>query len=245
MNSGVDGLLTVLLSYPMLIASVIIAAVSFALLITKRKTLKRGTKIALAAVGSVALCIVLALAVFAFAFGGNLHPAAPPSQPDTSLEIYLVSGELPDDESKIDLDELTLSETPVVTLSDIQKYYWDKQAFVMKKGLLAERLNAGDTSRSPAPVWGSPYVLVVNGERIYMGKFWTLLSSSFPYNPRIVVDGTMGVNDGSFDLQPDQQLYAVQWSYAEGDTAEKERIEAIVFDKRIHDALQAAGLLEE
>jgi hypothetical protein len=237
MYSGIDGLLTVLLSYPMLIASALVAVVSFILLFAKKKTLKRGAKIALATVGSVALCAVLLFVCLSFAFS-HYHP-------ETTLEIYLVSGELPDDESTIDINELTLSETPVMTLGDIQKYYWDKQAFVMKKGLLTERLNTGDTSRIPVPVWGLPYVLVVNGERIYMGKFWSMLSSAWTSNPKIFIDGTMGVNDGSFDLRPDQQLYAVSWSSEQGNTVEKKRVEAIVFDKRVHDALQAAGLLEE
>jgi CHASE2 domain-containing sensor protein len=98
-NGGLDGPLIVFISYPTLIESAVIAAVAFILLFAKRKSLKRGAKIALAVVGSVALCVVLLLGVLAVAFGSNSYP---PAEPHVSLEVYLVSGALPPgDESEI------------------------------------------------------------------------------------------------------------------------------------------------
>ncbi|MDR1531855.1 MAG: hypothetical protein LBS62_06680 [Clostridiales bacterium] len=59
-------------------------------------------------------------------------------------------------------------------MADLEKYNWQEQTFELKAGIsLYERI-AGDI-----PVDGRPYVLVVNGERLYMGKFWTMLFSLF------------------------------------------------------------------
>lgn len=155
-----------------------------------------------------------------------------------TLEIYLVSDELPQSEN-IDINSLTLEKTPLLTLDDIQKYYWEKQVFITKEGLLLERLSEFD--KVAVSVYGLPYVLVVNDERIYMGKLWSGLSSVWPYSPSITIDMPFPVaTDGmEYDLQPDQQLYCVYWDNKATDT------EHMVFDERIYEALNEKGLLCE
>lgn len=151
-----------------------------------------------------------------------------------SFEIYLVSGEFPSAED-IDIDKLTLEKTPVLTLNDIRKYYWDEQAFVTKQDFLTEQIMA-QTNQS-VPVGGLPYVVVVNGERIYIGKFWTAISSVSPYSPSILVNWATGADFEKYDLQPDQHLYAIYWN--NDDPGAKE----IVFDERIYKALEQSNLL--
>ena len=149
-----------------------------------------------------------------------------------SFEIYLVSGELLDNKNN-DINKLTLEKTPILTLNDIQKYYWDKQVFITQKDLIRERI---EQTGSYVGVYGLPYVVVVNGERIYMGKFWTGLSSVWAYSPSIMVDMAF-VDLEQYDLQSDQQLYVVYWGSGDADTKE------IVFDERIYNILKRNNLL--
>ena len=138
-----------------------------------------------------------------------------------TLEVFLVSGDLPENDIIV-LNELTLEESPVLTLNDIRQFYWDKQEFTLKDGSLSELLNRD------IPVSGLPYVLAVNGKRIYMGKFWTPLSSAWPYSPSISI---------AFE-NPDVTRYSV---YYDGDESE---VKQIIFDERIRKVLESAGLLQ-
>ena len=166
---------------------------------------------------------------------------------ENTLEVYLVSGDLPSD-GKIDINKLELEDTPVFTLDDIQKYYWEHQAFVMKKDLLNERLNA-EPGKIPVPTYGKPYVLVVNGERIYMGKFWSMLSSQLEvFTPLIYVEFAWGKDNEQYDLQHDQKLYAVTWNLvenAENAGKLKKELANKIYDKRIYKVLKNAGVLVE
>ena len=153
-----------------------------------------------------------------------------------TFEIYLIADELPS-EKNIDINKLTLEETPILTLNDIQKYYWDEQAFVTKKDLLLEQIKAHNNQY--VPVGGLSYIVVVNGKRIYMGKFWTALSSVWAYSPSIMVDMTIGTDIEQYNVQPDQQLYIVYWNDDESATKEA------VFDKRIYEVLKQNNLLVE
>lgn len=188
-------------------------------------------------------CLVLVIIIILAVFAACNDKAAT----ESSLEIYIVSGDLPDSEN-IDIDSLKLKETPILTLKDIQKYYWEEQTFIMKKDLLAERLNVQPGELS-VPVNGLPYVVVVNGERIYLGKFWTLLSSLLaPFEPLIYIEGTVGKDYGQYDLQSDQQLYAVSWIEISNDDNYNilyAQVMQSIFDERIHDALKEAGVLAE
>jgi len=153
-----------------------------------------------------------------------------------SWEIYLVSdGILPQTE-KVDINKLTLEETPVLTLNDIQKYYWDEQVFLTKNDLILEQIKAHNNHVSTG---GLPYVVVVNGERIYMGKFWTSLSSVWAYSPSIMVDMTFGIDVKQYNIQPDQQLYKIYWNDEESKTKKA------IFDERIYKVLEQNNLLSE
>jgi len=76
-SSGFGELLVSLLSYPVLICSVLVAVVSIILLTAKRKTMGKGVKILLIILGAIAV-IVIAFFVFIVIMAGNNHPAAPP-----------------------------------------------------------------------------------------------------------------------------------------------------------------------
>ena len=86
--------LLILLSYPMLIGSIIVFLVPLCFLLIKRKAMKREVKIILAIATVVAGALVSFLVFLMFAFGSN-HPTAPPEPVMTTppaISIYDFDG---------------------------------------------------------------------------------------------------------------------------------------------------------
>lgn len=100
----------------------------------------------------------------------------------SSVSIYLAEDEKLNaiDALKIDLGEIKLQSMPLLTLDDLVCYSWKDHSFKLTQEAIA---------KLPKPqVFGVPFVLVANGQRIYLGAFWTHASSaSFP-NPVICTD---------------------------------------------------------
>ena len=88
-----------------------------------------------------------------------------------SFGLYLVRNMTGPQAAEIPLERLVLDSTPILSDEDIRLYQWsghvlnlhDEQAFL-------ERL-------PNVPTHGLPFVVMVNGERIYLGAFWTSFSS--------------------------------------------------------------------
>jgi len=77
MSGGIGVFLVSILSYPVLICSVLVAIVSITLLIVKRKTLKKEVKILLIILSAIAVVVIVFFAFMVIITGSNL-PAAPP-----------------------------------------------------------------------------------------------------------------------------------------------------------------------
>jgi uncharacterized membrane protein len=77
MSNGSGALLSVLLSYPALIMSLVVVVASVALLIVKRRSLSKTTKTLLRVLCAIAALHLIFLIYLMFAFG-NAHPVAPP-----------------------------------------------------------------------------------------------------------------------------------------------------------------------
>jgi hypothetical protein len=76
--------------------------------------------------------------------------------------------------------ELALSNDPVISQADIISYDFSSHAM---------RLRIEAIKRLPRPsVSGTPFVVVVNGERIYQGAFYTSVSSISYAQPVILID---------------------------------------------------------
>jgi hypothetical protein len=76
--------------------------------------------------------------------------------------------------------QLALASVPVISDADIISYDFSNHAM---------RLGPEAIKRLPKPpVTGTPFVIVVNGERIYQGAFYTSLSSISYAQPVIVID---------------------------------------------------------
>jgi hypothetical protein len=100
-----------------------------------------------------------------------------------TLAIYLIAGSV---DARLFVREperwkdLPLESDPIISNADIIAYDFSKHAM---------RVRPETLKRLPHPsVAGVPFVLVVNGERIYPGAFYTMLSSIPCDLPVIVVD---------------------------------------------------------
>lgn len=97
---------------------------------------------------------------------------------DLRFAIYLLSDPSIDAGKalKMDINSLPLSNTPLITASEIKSYDWDTHSFRLTPGLgylIPPIDNVG--------VRGMPFVVTVKGKRIYLGAFWSELSSlGFP-----------------------------------------------------------------
>ena len=90
---------------------------------------------------------------------------------DLSFAIYLVKDGNTAAAAETPLPELVLEETPLLTDADLIVYRWSDHTLELSDQTAIE-------SRLPAvPTHGLPFVVVVNGERIYFGAFWVSYSS--------------------------------------------------------------------
>lgn len=139
--------------------------------------------------------------------------------------IYLLADEKmnADGALRLRLDELTLQKEPLLTPNDFVCYSWKDHSF---------KLTPEATVKLPKPqVFGVPFVVMVNGQRIYLGAFWTHASSaSFP-NPVICTD--------PFLLPSESNRYTIDRNYAAPDLAEDPRDSPAV-----RAVFQAAGKLD-
>jgi hypothetical protein len=84
------------------------------------------------------------------------------------------------------LDGLQYNPTPLLSIDDITAYDWQKHEIHLTDRAL-DRLR-----RSIKPsVWGVPFVVVVDGEPVYLGAFWTGASSYTADLPTICLDPWM------------------------------------------------------
>ncbi|TWU37855.1 Methicillin resistance mecR1 protein [Novipirellula aureliae] len=75
---------------------------------------------------------------------------------------------------------LILAEQPLLTEDDLSAYGWTRHVM---------RLKPGVSERLPKPsVWGVPFAVVVGGKPLFLGAFWTGLSSYSANMPMISLD---------------------------------------------------------
>ncbi|HUT24712.1 MAG TPA: M56 family metallopeptidase, partial [Sumerlaeia bacterium] len=79
----------------------------------------------------------------------------------------------------LDLQSLALDPTPLLTDKDIVSYDWDRHLVRLKPGVRERMMPKKPELR------GIPFVVVANGERVYLGAFWPPESSFSHYCPVI------------------------------------------------------------
>jgi len=130
------------------------------------------------------------------------------------------------------LPGLILDKQPLFTEQDIVWYDWQSQQILLKPEAL-RRLP--QIHKPPVNVFGVPFMVAVNGQRIYLGAFWTSVSSRSSGVPTIEL--------GVFREARMQENVIEIWGG--GIRKEMEQTTYPQRDWRIRDALASAGLLKE
>jgi len=82
-----------------------------------------------------------------------------------------------------DWSQLKLAASPLITGDDLISYEWSTHTMRLRREALA---------RIPRPpVQGTPFVMVANGQRVYLGAFVTIVSSMPFAVPTISIDAQM------------------------------------------------------
>ncbi|MGO4696814.1 hypothetical protein AB4Z50_21270 [Paenibacillus sp. 2TAB26] len=93
------------------------------------------------------------------------------------FSIYLVKELSTTDAMSKELNDLSLETIPVLTANEIRTYNWIEHEFIMKESIsLVEKLEG------KVPASGKPFVVVVGNDRIYLGSFWSNLSSLYSHD---------------------------------------------------------------
>ena len=117
--------------------------------------------------------------------------------------------------SNSNIYDLKLTEKPFLTYKDIIYYKWSEHSFEIdsSKAKIIQKICENNTS-----VFGIPFVVKVDQDRIYVGAFWFLFSSIVPVFPYIDAPINIGKNSYIFvinksidstrpDLRNDQRIY--------------------------------------
>jgi hypothetical protein len=107
------------------------------------------------------------------------------------------------------LDNLVFESNPIISEKDIKLYNWSNHSIELSEGVLSRIPNV--------PVSGLPFIVVADGERIYLGAFWTSISSastSLPVidilrKPFAINMGYPGKLENASDPRNDQRVYKV------------------------------------
>ena len=136
--------------------------------------MKKGALILLAAVALCAVCRAQKTNSFSIYL---------PSEPvDRRITAY----------GKGDWSRIRLAETPLISAADILSYDFADHSMRLRSEALA---------RIPRPpVWGTPFVVVANGQPIYLGVFMTGDSSMSFAVPRIMTDRRVLVTNQAPDI---------------------------------------------
>ncbi|MGC4116159.1 MAG: hypothetical protein QM765_16580 [Myxococcales bacterium] len=84
-----------------------------------------------------------------------------------------------------DLAALTLAAEPLLDLYSLRYYEGADHRLAFTMDMTMERLKS---ALGTVPLSGKPFVVVADGERIYLGAFWSPLSSSSPATPFVMLE---------------------------------------------------------
>lgn len=166
----------------------------------------------------VKLSIIL-LAMFLFVLGCTKSESGNAKH---DISIYLVKDLSTKEAMSKKIDDLPLETVPILTDKEIDRYNWKDHTIYFKDGFSLEQELEGKV-----PLDGKPFVLVVDGTRIYLGSFWSMISSLyFPDVPTI---------NSVWAGKVDNNTYTIRYGLEQDDPRE---------DKRIYEALKSMGKLD-
>jgi hypothetical protein len=144
------------------------------------------------------------------------------------FDVYLVEQEIsPQQTTRVDLAELQLEETPLLSVEDIVAYRWETHEIELSASA-TKRL--AQLERSIPLGAGVPFVVCAGGEPIYGGALWTSYSSA-TYDGIVIDVHAAGLGEP----------VSIQLGYP---TPEWFTGEDLRSDPRIYRALEEAGTLK-
>jgi len=87
------------------------------------------------------------------------------------MRLHLVDSVSASTAKKMNLDDVPLQGTPLFTSDDIVAYDRSSHSFTLTNEALEK------VCRIDVPMWGRPFVVSVDDRRVYLGVFWSILSS--------------------------------------------------------------------
>lgn len=151
---------------------------------------------------------IILLAILLLAFGCSKSES---DNAKHDFSIYLVKDLSAKEAMSKKIEDLPLETEPILTDKEIETYNWKDHTFTIKDGFSLEQKLAGEV-----PLDGKPFVVVVDGEKIYLGCFWTLISSLyFPGIPTI---------NSVWSEKVDKNTYTIGYGFGQNDPREDERV---------------------
>jgi hypothetical protein len=116
------------------------------------------------------LCLII---IFILVIGGCARNTNSTSNSNITnhFAIVLVKGLKTADALKYKIEDLPLESQPILSDKDLISYRWKDHELELKQGFIFS-----DTI-GHIPIDGLPFVLIANDKRIYVGAFWTPISS--------------------------------------------------------------------
>jgi len=128
------------------------------------------------------------------------HSVETATEAQTKFGIFLTADLTPDTiPDRLDLAHVQLAPSPVISADDVINYDFSTHSMKLRLEALARIPNP--------PVHGLPFVVVADGQRIYVGAFWTDISSIPSHVP------TITVNKSSFDKSEASAIQIVHRAY--------------------------------
>jgi len=170
--------------------------------------------------------VFISIVLYLFAFKNDSINKSVRKDDVISFEIYLANYDSISEAQKKGLEEIELSSEPIITQEDILKYNWVNHDIRIKPNSLAwKEMNELKVSTA-----GKPFVVVCNGERIYLGGFWNLISSLNSPNCPLII----GLYPGNINMK---DSFKIQYKPVNGKNDTRR-------DERIYSTLKELSVLE-
>lgn len=124
------------------------------------------------------------LLIFILAIGGcagNPESSVSNSKVTTHFAIVLVNGVKTSDAIKSNIEDLPLEAQPILTDKDLISYKWKEHELELRQDFVFK------DSLDNVPLDGLPFVVIANDKRVYLGAFWTPISSLAANIPAITI----------------------------------------------------------
>lgn len=142
-----------------------------------------------------------------------------------SFAIYLVEDVNISEAIKVNLRDLKLAEKPIISDLDLLSYNWQTHELKVEESLLKKLGNNQE-------LVGQPFVVVANGERVYLGAFYSYYMSASLDIPVILI---APISNEVLTIEPGYPSYPINY-----DPAKDKRK-----DQRVHHALEKTGKITD